>query len=168
MLKEIFNRIENVCAIVMIVAFFLPWLSFFMWSISGYEISEIRATARPWIDMIEEVMTEQPNEGPSTWSLYNHYLIPLFAISVLATDYLQTSKEVVHYVAIAAGVYPLYFFTFEWKIFDLLFSDNPFGSLGSGVYLTILASIVMLLATFGVIKRRKDSNTKLNNELDDN
>ena len=39
---------------------------------------------------------------------------------------------------------------------------------GSGVYLTILASIVMLLATFGVVKRRKDSNTKLNNELDDN
>tara|TARA_S200000501_G_C20867660_1_gene762732 strand:- start:1551 stop:2066 length:516 start_codon:yes stop_codon:yes gene_type:complete len=171
MLKEIFNRIENVCAIVMIVAFFLPWLSFFMWSISGYEISEIRATARPWIDMIEEVMTEQPNEGPSTWSLYNHYLIPLFAISVLATDYLQTSKKVVHYMAIAAGVYPLYFFTFELNIFDLGNSDNPFDTaitLGIGVYLTILASIIMLLSTFGVVKRRKESNIKLNDELDNN
>tara|TARA_B100000965_G_C19272176_1_gene617769 strand:+ start:188 stop:694 length:507 start_codon:yes stop_codon:yes gene_type:complete len=168
MLKEIFNRVENVCAIVIIVGFFLPWASIFGWSISGYEVNEVRATVGPWAQLADEVITGRPYEEPSAWLLYNHYLIPLFAISVLATDYLQTSKEVVHYVAIAAGVYPLYFFTFEWNIFDLLFSDNPFGSLGSGVYLTILASIVMLLATFGVVKRRKDSNTKLNNELDDN
>ena len=120
---------------------------------------------------MKEAITEQPSEGLGAWLLYNHYLIPLFAISVLVTDYLQTSKEVVHYVAIAAGVYPLYFFTFELEIFNLLFVDSPFDStvtLGIGVYLTILASIVMLLATFGVVKRRKDSNTKLNNELDDN
>ena len=168
MLKEIFDRVENVCAIVIIVGFFLPWASIFGWSISGYEVNEVRTTAAPWVQLADEVIIGRPYEGPSAWTLYNHYLIPLFAISVLATDYLQTSKEVVHYVAIAAGVYPLYFFTFEWNIFDLLFSNNPWGSLGSGVYLTILASIVMLLATFGVVKRRKDSNTKLNNELDDN
>ena len=171
MLKEIFNRVENVCAIVIIVGFFLPWISVLWLSISGYEINEIRASTGPWVQLANEVMSESPSEGPSAWTLYNHYLIPLFAISVLATDYLQTSKEVVHYVAIAAGAYPLYFFTFEFQIFRLLYSDNPFdtvGTLGSGVYLTILASIVMLLATFGVVKRRKDSNTKLNNELDDN
>ena len=75
--------------------------------------------------------------------------MPLLAIGVLATDYLKSEEKIAHYVAIAAGAFPVVGFIIG------LINAGSLQGLAIGVYLTMLAAIVMLLDTFGVIKTPK-------------
>ena len=137
-----FKKIENICAIVLVVAFFLPWVSFGgMFSVAGYELPNaaegINAMAAAW---------SESGEVDTNYAIYLVYLVPLLAVGVLATDYLKSDEKVAHYVAIAAGVFPLLGFLY-------MVIDNGMQGMAIGIYLTVVAAIVMLLATFGVIKR---------------
>ena len=137
-----FKKIENICAIVLVVAFFLPWLSFGgMFSVAGYELPNgaegINAMAAAW---------SESGEADTNYGVYLVYLVPLLAVGVLATDYLKSDEKVAHYVAIAAGALPVLGFLY-------MVIDNGMQGMAIGIYLTVVAAIVMLLATFGVIKR---------------
>ncbi len=137
-----FKKIENICAIVLVVAFFLPWVSFGgMFSFAGYQLPNaaegINAMAAAW---------SESGEADTNYGVYLVYLVPLLAVGVLATDYLKSDEKVAHYVAIAAGVFPLLGFLY-------MVIDNGMQGMAIGIYLTVVAAIVMLLATFGVIKR---------------
>ena len=137
-----FKKIENICAIVLIVAFFLPWVSLGgMFSFAGYQLPNaaegINAMAAAW---------SESGEADTNYGVYLVYLVPLLAVGVLATDYLKSDEKVAHYVAIAAGVFPLLGFLY-------MVIDNGMQGMAIGIYLTVVAAIVMLLATFGVIKR---------------
>ena len=137
-----FKKIENICAIVLIVAFFLPWVSFGgMFSFAGYQIPNALEGANQLL-----AIGSESGEVASNPEIYLVYLVPLLAVGVLATDYLKSDKKVAHYVAIAAGVLPLLGFLY-------MLQRNGMQGMAIGIYLTVLASIVMLLATFGVIKR---------------
>ena len=137
-----FKRIENICAIVLVVAFFLPWVSFGgMFSVAGYELPN----AAEGINAMAAAFSES-GEVDTNYGIYLVYLVPLLAVGVLATDYLKSDEKVAHYVAIAAGVLPLLGFLY-------MLQRNGMQGMAIGIYLTVLASIVMLLATFGVIKR---------------
>ncbi|MBE33939.1 hypothetical protein CL647_07680 [bacterium] len=89
----------------------------------------------------------ESGQGDTYYSVYLVYLVPLLAIGVLATDYLKSDEKVAHYVAIAAGAFPVVGFVIG------LINTGSLQGLAIGVWLTMLAAIVMLLATFGVIKR---------------
>ena len=137
-----FKKIENICAIVLIIAFFLPWVSLGgMFSFAGYQLPNaaegINAMAAAW---------SESGEVDTNYGVYLVYLVPLLAVGVLATDYLKSDEKVAHYVAIAAGVLPLLGFLY-------MVIDNGMQGMAIGIYLTVVAAIVMLLATFGVIKR---------------
>tara|TARA_B100001113_G_scaffold309265_1_gene271828 strand:- start:1130 stop:1558 length:429 start_codon:yes stop_codon:yes gene_type:complete len=137
-----FKKIENICAIVLIVAFFLPWVSLGgMFSFAGYQLPNaaegINAMAAAW---------SESGEADTNYGVYLVYLVPLLAVGVLATDYLKSDEKVAHYVAIAAGVLPVLGFLY-------MVIDNGMQGMAIGIYLTVVAAIVMLLATFGVIKR---------------
>ena len=137
-----FKKIENICAIVLIVAFFLPWVSLGgMFSFAGYQLPNaaegINAMAAAW---------SESGEVDTNYGVYLVYLVPLLAVGVLATDYLKSDEKVAHYVAIAAGVLPVLGFLY-------MVIDNGMQGMAIGIYLTVVAAIVMLLATFGVIKR---------------
>ena len=137
-----FKKIENICAIVLVVAFFLPWVSLGgMFSFAGYQLPNaaegINAMAAAW---------SESGEADTNYGVYLVYLVPLLAVGVLATDYLKSDEKVAHYVAIAAGVLPLLGFLY-------MVIDNGMQGMAIGIYLTVVAAIVMLLATFGVIKR---------------
>ncbi len=137
-----FKKIENICAIVLVVAFFLPWVSLGgMFSFAGYQLPNaaegINAMAAAW---------SESGEADTNYGVYLVYLVPLLAVGVLATDYLKSDEKVAHYVAIAAGVFPLLGFLY-------MVIDNGMQGMAIGIYLTVVAAIVMLLATFGVIKR---------------
>ena len=138
-----FKRIENICAIVMVVAFFLPWVSGGgIISFAGYQLPN----AAEMLTNLSAAFSES-GQGDTYYSVYLVYLVPLLAIGVLATDYLKSDEKVVHYVAIAAGAFPVVGFVIG------LINTGSLQGLGIGVWLTMLAAIVMLLATFGVIKR---------------
>ena len=80
--------------------------------------------------------------------MYLIYLVPLAAIGVLVTDYLKTDEKIARIVAIIAGVIPI-----AGIIYLLIQSEGEgFQVLAMGAYLTILAAIGMLLATFGIVK----------------
>ncbi len=136
-----FKRIENICAIVLVVAFFLPWISFGgMFSVAGYELPN----AAEGINAMAAAFSE--SEPDTNYVVYLVYLVPLLAVGVLATDYLKSDEKVAHYVAIAAGAFPILGFL-------SLVIENGVQGMAIGIYLTVIAAIVMLLATFGVIKR---------------
>tara|TARA_B100001029_G_scaffold88095_1_gene72250 strand:- start:10807 stop:11238 length:432 start_codon:yes stop_codon:yes gene_type:complete len=138
-----FKRIENICAIVMVVAFFLPWVSGGgMFSFAGYQLPN----AAEMLTNLSAAFSES-GQGDTYYSVYLVYLVPLLAIGVLATDYLKSDEKVAHYAAIAAGVFPVVGFLIG------LINTGSLQGLAIGVWLTMLAAIVMLLATFGVIKR---------------
>ena len=137
-----FKKIENICAIVMLVAFFLPWVSGGgIFSFAGYQLPN----AAEMLTNLSAAFNES-GQGDTYYAVYLVYLVPLLAIGVLATDYLKSEEKIAHYVAIAAGALPVLGFLY-------MVIDNGMQGMAIGIYLTVLASIVMLLATFGVIKR---------------
>tara|TARA_A100001234_G_C12472146_1_gene319786 strand:+ start:164 stop:607 length:444 start_codon:yes stop_codon:yes gene_type:complete len=137
-----FKKIENICAIVLLVAFFLPWVSFFGMSVSGYSIPGIASG----LGQFGSAMSGEAASVP--WQVYLVYLVPLTAIGVLVTDFLKTDENIARIVSILAGVVPL-----AGVIYMLIESGGElFSYLGFGAYLTILAAIGMLLATFGIVK----------------
>tara|TARA_B100001173_G_C15546368_1_gene361882 strand:+ start:85 stop:459 length:375 start_codon:yes stop_codon:yes gene_type:complete len=119
------KKVENISAIVMIVAFFLPWLSAgignFSTSMNGTGVAGI---------------------NPLVW------LIPLLAIAVIVTDFMA-NETASKWLSYAAGLVPL-----VWIILriPLMGSGVFFATAGIGMYLTLLASILMLLGAFKIIK----------------
>tara|TARA_B100000700_G_scaffold155080_1_gene172239 strand:- start:3 stop:431 length:429 start_codon:yes stop_codon:yes gene_type:complete len=137
-----FKKIENICAIVLLVAFFLPWVSVFGMSASGFSIPGI-------VSQFSQLGSSISGESASVpWQVYLVYLVPLTAVGVLVTDFLKTDEMIARIVAILAGVVPI-----AGVIYMLIEGGGEvFSYLGFGAYLTILAAIGMLLATFGIVK----------------
>ena len=139
-----FKKIENIAAIVMLVAFFLPWISAGgVFSFSGYELPNLAEMASG----MSAAFSEDGAKSQTNYAVYLVYLVPLLAIGVLATDYLKSDKKLSKYTAIAAGAFP---------ILGIIYSIIRAGEITGfaiGIWLTLLAAIVMLLAVFGVIKQ---------------
>ena len=134
-----FKKVENICAIVMLVAFFMPWVSFMGASVAGYSI----------VGTLNNLLAFGGESVP--WQVYLIFLIPLAAVGVLVTDFLKTDEKIARIVAIVAGVIPV-----AGIIYVLIQSEGEgFKVLAMVAYLTVIAAIVMLLAVFGIVKMPK-------------
>tara|TARA_B100000123_G_scaffold64810_1_gene45641 strand:- start:696 stop:1076 length:381 start_codon:yes stop_codon:yes gene_type:complete len=121
-----FKKIENLSAILMVVSFFMPWLSLGMLgSATGFQVASIG--------------------GAGTLL----FVIPLLAIVVLANDvlsFLDVDKS--KYLAYLTAVVPLIYI-----IYRLIKAGSSFFELASiGIYLTLIASVLMILGASGKIK----------------
>lgn len=121
-----FKKIENLSAILMVVSFFMPWLSLGMLgSATGFKVASIG--------------------GAGTLL----FVIPLLAIVVLANDvlnFLDVDKS--KYLAYLTAVVPLIYI-----IYRLIKAGSSFFELASiGIYLTLIASVLMILGASGKIK----------------
>jgi hypothetical protein len=124
-----FKKIENLSAILMVVSFFMPWLSLGMLgSATGFKVASMG--------------------GAGTLL----FVIPLLAIVVLANDvlsFLDVDKS--KYLAYLTAVVPLIYI-----IYRLIKAGSGFFELASiGIYLTLIASILMILSASGKIKLPK-------------
>tara|TARA_Y100000768_G_scaffold131467_1_gene97739 strand:- start:193 stop:561 length:369 start_codon:yes stop_codon:yes gene_type:complete len=117
------KKIENISAIVIIVALFLPWISAGN-SYMSVTISGIKAAGMGGAAVI-------------IW------LFPLLAIGVIVADVIS-NENLAKYLAIAAGILPL--------VYLLTRGGDFFAAAGIGVYLTIIASVAMLLGAFKIVK----------------
>ncbi len=117
------KKIENISAIVIIVALFLPWISAGN-SYMSVTISGIKAAGLGGAAVI-------------IW------LFPLLAIGVIVADVIS-NENLAKYLAIAAGILPL--------VYLLTRGGDFFAAAGIGVYLTIIASVAMLLGAFKIVK----------------
>tara|TARA_B100000161_G_scaffold127499_1_gene90409 strand:+ start:181 stop:561 length:381 start_codon:yes stop_codon:yes gene_type:complete len=121
-----FKKIENLSAVLMVVSFFMPWLSLGMLgSATGFKVASIG--------------------GAGTLL----FVIPLLAIVVLANDvlsFLDVDKS--KYLAYLTAVVPLIYI-----IYRLIKAGSSFFELASiGIYLTLIASVLMILGASGKIK----------------
>ena len=140
-----FKKIENICAIAIIVAFFLPWLSLGFISFSGYDLPNLASSVSQFGAAFSEDSSAS-SSGSNAWLVY---LVPLLAVAALGFEYLEKNSK---NLFLASGVVNLIGF-----IYALVEVEGEIGSFGVGLWLTILASVVMLLATFGVIKQTNSS-----------
>ena len=119
------KKIENFCAVALIVAFFLPWMSMGFVSISGYKAATLGGSAT----LI--------------------FVIPLLSIVVLANDsmnFLDDDKS--KYLTYAtAGVPIVYILS---RVINM--GGDFFSGASIGIYLTLIAAVAMLLAALGKIK----------------
>ena len=120
-----FKKIENLSAILMVVSFFMPWLSLGIVSATGFKVASMG--------------------GAGTLL----FVIPLLAIVVLANDvlsFLDVDKS--KYLAYLTAVVPLIYI-----IYRLIKGGSSFFELASiGIYLTLIASVLMILGASGKIK----------------
>ena len=121
-----FKKIENLSAILMVFSFLMPWLSLGMFgSATGFKVASMG--------------------GAGTLL----FVIPLLAIVVLANDmlnFLDVDKS--KYLTYLTAVVPLIYI-----IFRLIQDAANFFELSSiGIYLTLIASILMILGASGKIK----------------
>ena len=114
------KKVENISAIVMIVAFFLPWTSMLGFTTNG--LSAAKA-------------------NPVLWS------IPFLAIGVIVSDITKVDEKFSESLSYAAGLVPLI-----WIIIYVPMGTIFFLVSGVGIYLTLLASITMLLGAFKIVK----------------
>ena len=118
------KKIENICAAALIVAFFLPWVSMGFISFSGYQMATLGGAATLM------------------------FLLPLLAIAVLVNDsqnFLDADKSK-YLTYTTAGIPILYILS------RVVAMDNFFSAASIGIYLTLIASIVMILGALGKIK----------------
>jgi hypothetical protein len=119
------KKIENICAAALIVAFFLPWVSMGFISVSGYKMATLGGAATLM------------------------FLIPLLAIAVLANDsmnFLDADKS--KYLTYATAGIPIIYIV--GRLIDL--GGDFFSGASIGIYLTLIASIAMILGALGKIK----------------
>ena len=120
-----FKKIENLSAILMVVSFFMPWVSLGIVSATGFKVASMG--------------------GAGTLL----FVIPLLAIVVLANDvlsFLDVDKS--KYLAYLTAVVPLIYI-----IYRLIKGGSSFFELASiGIYLTLIASVLMILGASGKIK----------------
>lgn len=120
-----FKKIENLSAILMVVSFFLPWVSLGILSATGFKVASMG--------------------GAGTLL----FVIPLLAIVVLANDmlnFLDVDKS--KYLTYLTAVVPLIYI-----IYRLIKAGSGFFELASiGIYLTLIASVLMILGASGKIK----------------
>ena len=83
------KKIENICAIIIIVAFFLPWVSLGIISFSGYDLPNLASLASSF----DAAFSENGESSGSANSLYAVYLIPLLSISILFMEYLGKESK---------------------------------------------------------------------------
>jgi len=135
------KKIENICAIIIIVAFFLPWVSLGFISFSGYDLPNLAS----FVNSFDAAFSENGESSGSANSLYAVYLIPLLSISILFMEYLgKESKK----LCLTAGTLNVVGFLYV-LIFE---TEGDIGMMGIGIWITVLASIVMLLAATGFLK----------------
>ena len=114
------KKVENISAIVMIAAFFLPWTNFFGITSNGLSAAKV---------------------NPVLWS------IPFLAIGVIVSDITKANEKFSESLSYAAGLVPLIFIIMDMPMSKIFFLVS-----GLGIYLTLLASITMLLGAFKIIK----------------
>lgn len=135
------KKLENICAIIIIVAFFFPWVSLGIVSFSGYELPNLLSALNSFASAFSENGESSP-EGANY--LYAVYLIPLLSIGILIMEYL--GKESKNLCFIAGSINVIGF------LYSLIQTQGEVGLYGIGIWVTVLASIAMLLSAAGYLK----------------
>lgn len=126
----------SVLSILLIIAFFLPWADFELFSFNGFEIPDSLAK----VGRLKGVFNDSDMTFISV--SYALYLIPILAVGNLIIGFMETKYE--EYIKRSEFYFGL--------ILSILFAfivgnidDDLLGFMGSGFYMTLIVSIVGIL-----------------------
>ena len=135
-----FKELENICASLIVLAFFLPWVDLGFISFSGYSLPILVNS----VGSIAQAFDE--NIQSSNYKIYLVYIVPLLACLVLFFNYLN---KPVKNISLASGLVNIIGFVYHL----ITQSDGSISMYGIGIWITLLASIIMILSTLGYIKK---------------
>ena len=121
----------SVLSIILLIAFFLPWVDFSFITFSGYQLPKA----------IHQLSSLGGQESPLIFLVYSVYLIPIISILNIATDlklinFNKSFKKFDFYLAVLVCVYMMYT--------ALERSTNFFSFLGIGFFITAIVAIIGL------------------------
>jgi hypothetical protein len=136
--QKVIVRLEVICAGVILIAFFLPWISFGPFSISGSEMPHYREILSSW------AKTMAGKEPARDFNRYAVYFIPFLCLAIAAISILGRVPEVrAVSLLLSAGILGCLIFVLAEA--DLVI----FRVMGLGAYLTILGAFGLGLAALG-------------------
>ena len=136
-----FKKLENICASVIVMAFFLPWVDFGFFSASGYSLPNLASS----LNQLGQAFSEN-GEASTNYFIYIVYLVPLLGSLVLLFGYLN---KPIKNICLASGAFNLGGFIYHL----VAESEGEIGMYGIGIWITVIASIVMILSTLGYLKK---------------
>lgn len=136
------KKLESIFAIILLIAFFLPWTTFGgLITVTGYNFPIA-------MHGFSSLASAFDKDKEVTIQIYYFmvYLIPILAITILAMDLKGGNTKI---ISIITG--SLLIITF----LKISSGRDLFTSMGIGAYLTIIAAIGLLLVAFNVINLDK-------------
>ena len=137
------SKAENLCAVGLIVFFFLPWISIggFI-SFAGYEIPN---TAKGLGQFAAAMGSRTGKVDPQVYLYYLIYLMPIFSVLTIIFGMAGISTKA---TGLIAGAVPIVALIYALSQRGL----DTFEVMAIGAWLTLLTAIAMLLAVVGIIK----------------
>jgi hypothetical protein len=132
------EKLEAWFAVVLIILFLLPWLSFGGLSMSG-------------LSMMGD-LSKGGNVPFEVTMLNIAWLIPILSIATIVMAVMGMDTKI---VGIATGVVAILSFILLFLVLNKLVegsNQSALGLIGFGAYLTLLAGIGMIVAALGIIK----------------
>ena len=125
-----FKQIHNLCAITILVSFFLPWFHVFFISVPAYKFIN-------YVNSLGEIFAEHQS---IPFYLYFIYLFPLLSAIIL---FISIRNKDAGVFSLVSGVIFILWFTFFF-----IKTSIEVGMLGVGVYFTIIGSLGLIISSF--------------------
>jgi len=133
-----------ILAILMLIALFLPWVSFGVAGVSGFDI--LRATFEA--DGATGGMIDPSQMGDDAWLLYVFYAIPVGAVLTLLLGFQSAGAG--RFFALLTGLAPWAIGIYTYlQISGQAGAEEIFEYLGIGAYATLLVGLLMILCGLG-------------------
>ena len=126
-----FKKIENLAAIAIVIGFFLPWFSMGIVSFSGYDL--------PNLGNFANAFREDPGEFNAYWLVY---IVPAGAVLALFADFQGNDAKMIYVISGIINV----------SLFLYALAETGGDAFSVGVWITALASVIMVMSALGIIK----------------
>lgn len=152
-MKKTTFRVEIILLAGILISFFLPWVDFTFFSISGYEIP-IRIAN---LENFSNTFSNQDQTSPIVLWSYTLYLIPFLSISALILNIIGKQKRVLEKIVASIPIIIVLFFY-------LVFGNQAFNTFTIGIYLTLFLSISLIIYSF-TYKKKVENINESNSEI---
>jgi|ETNmetMinimDraft_13_1059891.scaffolds.fasta_scaffold53167_1 hypothetical protein len=140
-----YKKSENIFAIVMLIAFFLPWVNIggFI-TVAGYNIPNVLEG----LGTFANALNKSGSKTEIPFYFYLVYLVPLLTIGIIILDLKGIETKRVSILAGALPILTLVYFLVKngFEIYQVM---------GIGAYITVIASIGLILGALNVINFEK-------------
>jgi len=144
--KKVFNKCEIFFALVLLSAFFMPWVE--VGGLFFYSAFVIPDALFGLARFFEVSSGHKSGIVIMAYASYLLYLIPLFSILIVVKSINGSSLRAVSF---SAGLIP-----FIALFYSILEFGNIFANLSAGFYLTVFASVSLIVTVYNKKCNKKD------------